>query len=386
MNTMQETDNVNNLKIGTLFSGIGAVEHALERMGIPTEIIFACDNDPFVKKSYFANYDISEERWFDDIRNFDATVYRNSIDLLVGGSPCQSFSIAGKRGGLDDTRGTLFYEYARVIKECSPKVFIYENVKGLINHDNGNTWRIIQDVFNELGYDIHYEVLNSRHYRIPQNRQRVFVVGFKTPRPDFSFPEKIPLEHTMQDFLEDYTDSKYFLSEKGVKFVTLEKNAKKRYTQINGDVALCQKRNQQMNWNGDFIFDLTDKPMSDEFVFPVKEVDGKYYLSEKMEEYVMSSGTKTYTTQPETDLPVARCLLQSMHKLHRAGVDNYVTHKGRIRKLTPRECLRLMGFQDSFKIVVSDTQMYRQSGNSIVVDVLIKILQQVNIQNYIFKT
>lgn len=113
-----------------------------------------------------------------------------------------------------------------------------------------------------------------------------------------------------------------------------------------------------------------------------RDVEEKYYLSEKVARYVLAGGTKNFKTSTETDLSVARPLLQSMHKMHRAGVDNYVTHKGRIRKLTPRECLRLMGFKDSFRIVVSDTSMYQQAGNSIVVDVLIAILKQMDITKY----
>ena len=120
----------------------------------------------------------------------------------------------------------------------------------------------------------------------------------------------------------------------------------------------------------------------DEFIFDVNDVEEKYYLSEKVAKYVLSSGTKNFKTSTKTDLDIARPLLQSMHKMHRAGVDNYVTHKGRIRKLTPRECLRLMGFNDSFNIVVSNTSMYQEAGNSIVVDVLIAILKQLDITKY----
>ena len=121
----------------------------------------------------------------------------------------------------------------------------------------------------------------------------------------------------------------------------------------------------------------------DEFIFNVDEVEEKYFLSQKVKRYVLSPGTKNFKTSTITDLPVARPLLQSMHKMHRAGVDNYVTYpKGRIRKLTPRECLRLMGFRDDFKIVVSNTQMYRQAGNSIVADVLVALLKQMDITKY----
>ncbi len=372
------------IRIGTLFSGIGAIEHALQRLKLKTEIVFAGDIDPYVKDAYFANYDISEKAWHDDVQEFSAKKYKYKVDLLVGGSPCQSFSMAGKRGGMEDTRGTLFYDFARIIQECKPKVFIFENVRGLVNHDKGNTWRVIQNVFNDLGYSINSKILNSSDYGIPQSRNRIFVVGFRKRNTDFLFPKPIKLQKTMQDFLEDHTDSKYFLGEKGVKFVTKITNQNKHYTQINGDIALCQKANQQTNWHGDFVFEEVEKKLEyDEFIFDVNEVDKKYYLSKAVKDYVLKSGTKNYKAAPGTDPEIARTLLQSMHKMHRSGVDNYVTHhKGRIRRLTPRECLRLMGFRDSFKIAVSDMQTYRQAGNSIVVDVLIAILRQMDITKY----
>jgi len=371
------------INLATMFSGIGAVEFALKRLQLKTNIIFASDNDKFVKESYFANYKIDESSWYNDVYDIQGEKYRGKIDLLVGGSPCQSFSMVGKRRGLEDTRGTLFYEFARVVKESQPKVFIYENVKGLINHDKGNTFETIKATFDQLGYKYFYKVMNAKDYGIAQHRERIFVVGFKDKRISFTFPEAISLEHTMQDFLEDYVDSKYYLKEKGVKFVTSSKNRKKRYTQINGDVAICQKANQQFNWHGDFIYESQDRQEFNEFIFDVNEVEEKYYLSEKVKNYVLASGTKGFKTSTKTDLKVARPLLQSMHKMHRAGVDNYVTHnKGRIRKLTPKECLRLMGFGDGFKQVVSDTQMYRQAGNSIVVDVLIALLKQMDISKF----
>jgi DNA (cytosine-5)-methyltransferase 1 len=369
------------VRLATLFSGIGAIEHAFQRLSIPHEIIFAGDIDTHVKKTYMANHKIQEKDWHNDITQFSAKKYKYKVDLLVGGSPCQSFSMVGKRAGLKDTRGTLFYDFARVISECRPKVFIFENVRGLLSHDQGRTWRIIQEVFESLGYKIFSQTLNSKDFGIPQHRERIFVVGFRSKKYLFEFPSSIKLESTMQDFLEDHIDSKYYLGDKGVKFVTSSKNRTKRYTQIDGDIALCQKANQQFNWHGDFVFEGVDKSIEfDEFVFNVNEVEEKYFLSKKVRDYVLAGGTKNFKTSKKTDLRVARPLLQSMHKMHRAGVDNYVTYsKGKIRKLTPRECLRLMGFRDNFKIVVSDTQMYRQAGNSIVVDVLIAILKQMDI-------
>lgn len=400
---------MNKLRLATAFSGIGAIEHAIERLNIPYEIVFASDNGEieldmseeeikknivgmtqvekkeyidqlylksrktnYVEKSYFANYEISKDKFFQDVRFIDGYEFRGTVDLFVGGSPCQSFSMVGKRGGFDDTRGTLFYEYARLVKEIQPKAFIYENVRGLLSHDNGNTWEIMKNVFSDLGYDWSYKVMNSRHYGVPQNRERIYVVGIKKDiaHKKFEFPEPVELKKTMKDYLESNVAEKYYLGKKGIEFVINHKNLMKRYTQINGDVALCETKNQQFNWHGDFRFEPFESIDSEDG----KEIAEKYYLSDKLVNYVMSSGTKGFYSKPEIDLDVARPLLSTMMKMHRAGVDNYVTTAGRIRKLTPRECLRLMGFSDTFKIEVSDTQIYKQAGNSIVVDVLMRIL------------
>lgn len=328
-----------------------------------------------VKASYTANYHINADDFHWNIAFLDGKQYTGKVDLFVGGSPCQSFSFVGKQRGLDDTRGTLFYEYARLIDEIKPKVFIYENVRAVTSHDGGKTWEKMQQVFSELDYSFSWKVLNARDYGIPQNRERLFVVGFRNDLDldvEFVFPKAIKLEKKMQDFLLDNAPGGYFLPKKGVAFVTNEKNLSKRFTQIDGDVQLCQKKNQQFNWHGDFVFQSEEEAEKNH----IPDLE-KYYLSEKVRKYVLSTGTKNFFSKPETDLEVARPLLTTMHKMHRAGVDNYVTTEGRLRKLTPRECLRLMGFSDSFKIVVSDTSMYQQAGNSIVVDVLIHIMEQI---------
>lgn len=328
-----------------------------------------------VKQSYMANYDISDEQFHWNVAFLNGKQYTKEVDLFVGGSPCQSFSLVGKQRGLDDTRGTLFYEYARLIDEINPKVFIYENVRAVTSHDNGKTWEKMQAVFEELGYDFSYSILNAKNYSIPQNRERLFVVGFRKDlklSKKFDFPLALPLEKRMKDFLIDNAPGGYFLPEKGVDFVTMEKNLTKRYTQIDGEVQLCQKKNQQFNWHGDFVFQSEEDAEAN----AIPELE-KYFLSEKVRKYVLATGTKNFYSKPKTDLDIARPLLNTMHKMHRAGVDNYVTTDGRLRKLTPRECLRLMGFSDSFKIEVSDTSMYQQAGNSIVVDVLIHIMTSI---------
>lgn len=328
-----------------------------------------------VRQSYMANYELPEEHFHWNVAFLDGHQYKGEVDLFVGGSPCQSFSLVGKQRGLDDTRGTLFYEYARLIDEIKPKVFIYENVRAVTSHDGGKTWEKMQEVFKELGYSFSWTVLNAKNYGIPQNRERLFVVGIRndlTQVAEFKFPEPIPLEKKMKDFLMENAPGGYFLPKKGVEFVTMEKNLSKKFTQIDGEVQLCQKKNQQFNWHGDFVFQSEE----DAQAHNIPDLE-KYFLSEKVRKYVLSSGTKNFYSKPAIDLEIARPLLTTMHKMHRAGVDNYVTTQGRLRKLTPRECLRLMGFSDTFKIVVSDTSMYQQAGNSIVVDVLIAIMRQV---------
>ena len=333
------------IRLATTFSGIGAIEYAFKRLGLKHEIIFAGDINDKCKETYFANYDIKEEQWHYDVHDFDAKLYRNKVDLLVGGAPCQAFSIVGDKRGFDDTRGTLFREFARIVKECKPKVFIFENVQGLLQHDNGKTWDVIYNTFKDYcGYDVHYQLLNARDYGIPQTRERLYCIGFRK-KTSFTYPAPIPLKYKMYDFLEDYAGGDYY---------DVEKNS---------------------------------KILSDNNEIKITEVSDKYYLTEKVARYVLCTGTKTFKTPIKTDLDIARPLLQSMHKMHRAGVDNYVTfNKSKgingLRRLTPRECLRLMGWGDDFAIVVSDTSMYMQAGNSSGVDVLIAILRQMDITKY----
>ena len=294
-----------------------------------------------VKTSYMANYKCDEDHFHWDVTFVDGHQYRNQVDLFVGGSPCQSFSALGKKRGLSDTRGTLFYEYARLVDEIQPKVFIYENVRAVLTNDCGRTWEKMKEVFEDLGYNIFFtnegkpSVLNALDYGIPQSRNRIFVVGFRSDiklEKEFEFPKAIKLEHNMADFLIDNTPEGCFLPKKTLIF--MEKEEK-------------------------------------------DAIDEKYFLSERIKKTIMSAGPNDMYGEPEIDREIALPLLSSMHKMHRAGTDNYVTTDGRIRRLTPRECLRLMGFSDDWEIVVADTPMYQQAGNSIVVDVLINILNEI---------
>lgn len=362
------------IRLATVFSGIGAAEYALKRTGYEFNIVFACDNgerklrsnyedvlknikrmnnterDRYIRKlydsetginyvesSYKANYPISDDRYYQDVKVLDGVEFFGKVDLFIGGSPCQSFSVMGKRKGLDEARGTLFYEYARLVQEIQPKVFIYENVYGMLNHDGGRTWKIISEIFDELGYIWVYWVLNAKDYGLPQNRRRIFVIGYKKAYSDFFVklqePEKKKLKLTMQDLLEKDIPNKYYLPEKGFKRVIDPKQIK--HVALNGVVARCQVACQQYNWFGDMRF---------ENVIPER----------------LQSDDRVYKGEYNGELGVARCL-------------------------TPRECLRLMGFADDFNIVVPDQHMYRQVGNSIAVNVIEEILRSV-IATGVFRT
>ncbi len=356
---------IEKVRIATVFSGIGAFEQSLNKLNRDYEVVFACDNgereikETFqeildyakknklsnrelndyvaflysktkkpnrMKESYFANYRISAERWYEDIRFIDGKDYTGQVDLLVGGSPCQSFSIIGKKAGLEDARGTLFYEYARLIKEIQPKAFIYENVPGMLVHERGNTWKTIREIFESLGYKIDYRVLNAKDYGIPQDRRRLFAVGLRDNDLCFDFPKPIELKTTMFDYLEPKVASRFYLGKKGFEFVTNPKY--KNRARINRDIIQTEKANQQFNWNGDFVFEPLSKEKHDEEI------------------------------------------------LDRAYVGEFNGQKGVIRQLTHRECMRLMGFPDSYQIVVPNVWAYRQAGNSIVVNVLEAIARE----------
>lgn len=379
------------LRIGTVFSGIGAAEHALEQLGAAVQIAFACDNgerylkptdkdllaqmdaerdpikkeelsiklaektksdieatlppmnDPvareravrelydstkrinYVERSYKKNYKISEECWFQDVRFLDGTRFKGKVDLFVGGSPCQSFSTYGKKGGLGDARGTLFFEYARLVQEIQPKAFIYENVRGLKIHKGGTTWAKMKEIFESLNYDIEEQILDAVDYGLPQMRKRMFVVGIKrtVPHAKYKFPEPIKLEKKVCDYLDAVVPDEYYLPIKGFKWVT-ETVRNDNKARVNRDIMGCQTAVQQINWSGDFR------------VEPAKP-------SHLASSYI--------------------------HVERWGDIEQAVA-----RKLTPGECLRLMGFED-FVIDVPDRVAYRQSGNSIAVPVIKAVMQ-----------
>ncbi len=440
-------------KIGTDFSGIGSPEAALKRLGLPHENIFACDIDKFAKQSFLALN--NPNKFYDDITTRD---YKEApqLDLYVAGFPCQSFSMAGKRGGFDDVRGTLFFNVAEFIKVNQPKCFILENVKGLLSHDSGRTYQTITDVLTNcggtlngqirldniedgLGYHIYTKVLNTKDYGIPQNRERIFIVGFKDWK-EFRFPKKIPLELRLKDILQDNPNSKFYLSNQRIK--TLEKNKRSiGFTDTDKkNVANCLIASYyKLLTDGEYII-----------------VPKKYYLSDKMiksfskhKERHKEKGTG-FQWQPKNGDDIANCLRANaalcptdnsiiVHSLfprssktgkggtgHLSKEDGTTycldtkntqaieiiggtqknaarmfdisptlttamgdggghipihNYKNKIRRLTPLECWRLQGFTDEefYKVekVNSDTQLYKQAGNSITVNVMVEILRKI---------
>ena len=218
----------NTVRIATAFSGIGSPEMALQQLGVKHDIVFACDIDKPAKKSYFANYPITEDRWCDDINILDATKYKGQVDLFVAGVCCQPWSLAGKLKGLDDARGQLFYQFVRVSCECAPKVWIFENVANILCHKtdvDGEkilSWSIlVNDMETEfkkagLNYHLHWRVLDASDYGVPQHRERVFCIGFLDEtgdgKSDFLFPAPIKLEKSMPDYLDGKTSGKRLLN------------------------------------------------------------------------------------------------------------------------------------------------------------------------------
>lgn len=291
-------------KLVSLFAGIGGIDLGFEFAGF--ECIWANDFDKFACQTYRANVG-------DQIVEGDIRLTKNQIpahDILVGGFPCQPFSTLGKLQGFEDemNRGTLFFEIMDIITKHDTKVVVLENVKNLINHDNGKTFARIKQELDNAGYDVNAQILNSQDYGIPQRRNRIFIVAFNRryfKTGEFVYPDKEELKVTTQDLLDE-------------------------------------------------------------------NVPEKYFLTKKLEKTILGMGTKGYMVKPTIDLPISKTLTATMHKMHRASQDNYVTDyknynrnvlekekRIAVRKLTPNECRQLQGFPNEWIQVVSDCQAYK---------------------------
>ena len=303
-----------------LFAGIGGTRAGFEAAG--GECVFTSEWDKYAQKTYEANYG---EQPFGDIRTVKTSQIPD-FDILLAGFPCQPFSIAGvskkvsmgrAHGFSDDKQGNLFFEIARIIEAKQPTGFMLENVKNLMSHDKGNTFRVIVDILDELGYTVSYQLIDAKNI-VPQHRERTYIVGFRKDLvPEgfkFQFPEVKNRMPKLKTILEKTVDDKYTLSDKLWNYL----------------VAYAAKHKEKGNGFG---YGLGDPEGT------TRTLSARYYKD---------------------------------------GSEILIAQKGKNpRRLTPRECARLMGFDDSFKIIVSDTQAYRQFGNSIVVPVVKLIAEQI---------
>lgn len=302
------------IKIIDLFAGIGGIRKGAEQAFGKNnlECVFTSEINKFSIQTYKANY--GEEHIHGDITKVEAKDIPDH-DLLLGGFPCQAFSHAGKGLGFADTRGTLFFDINRILAEKKPKVFLLENVKKLISHDKGQTFKVILNCLEQNGYKVFYKVLKARDFGVPQNRERIFIVGFLDHSVEFNFPEPIGVPTRVGDILEPSTDPKYTLSDK------LWAGHQKR------------KENNKLNGKG--------------FGYQMVSHDSAY------------TGTLS-----------ARYYKDGSEILINQGSQNP-------RKITPKEAARLQGFPEDFVIPVSDNQAYKQFGNSVCVPVIAAIVNEI---------
>lgn len=401
------------IKVGTDFSGIGSPEQAIKNLGIEHSVEFSCEIDKFARESYLANHET--KRMYEDItkRNHSEV---EQLDLYVAGFPCQAFSLAGKQLGFEDVRGTLFFNVADFIRENQPKAFVLENVKGLVSHDNGRTFQTIIDLLSNgggtvngqmsmdffedgLGYHIYYKVLNTKEHGIPQNRERIFIVGFKEPR-NYSFPIAEPLKLKLKDLLEDEVDEKYFLSDKMLKHLIKHPRSQdfisKETESVNCITANYSKQSSDLQY-------LQVKSATKRGYEEAKEGDSINYSvpSSKTRRGRVGKGVaQTLDTACNQEVMIgamrgrnpknpksrkAGLETEQMLEINENGTSNCLTSvqkdnlvvTDKIRRLTPLECFRLQGFPDSFKKVVSDSQLYKQAGNSITVNVIQKVIKNI---------
>lgn len=297
-----------------LFAGIGGTRLGFWQTG-KVEVVFSSEINKFSVKTYEANYgDVP----VGDITQVDAADIPDH-DILVGGFPCQAFSQAGLKKGFNDTRGTLFFDIARILQAKRPKAFLLENVRNLVSHDHGKTFEVITSTLDELGYELYYRVLSSKDYGVPQNRQRIYIVGFDREQVPFAscfaFPEPTsPADLKLGQILEQNVDPKYTISDK--------------------------------LWDG--------------------------HQRRRRDNSAAGKGFGYSLFNAES--PYANTISARYYK---DGSEILIAQEGKNpRKLTPREAARLQGFPESFIIPVSDTQAYRQFGNSVSVPVIHAIALQ----------
>lgn len=291
-----------------LFAGIGGIRIGFEDLG--GKCVFSSEWDKYAQITYEANFGEKPEGDITKIDEKDIPPF----DVLLAGFPCQPFSQAGLKRGFSDTRGTLFFDIARIVNHHRPKVVFLENVKRFKTHDSGNTYKVIKETLEKMGYTVYAEVLNAKDFGVPQNRERIYIIGF-LGNVDFSFPKATKKDTRVEDILQKNVDIKYTISDR------LWAGHKRR------------KSEHQAKGFG-FGYSLFNK-------------DSKYTSTMSARYY--KDGSEILIEQKDNNP----------------------------RKLTPKEASRLQGFPDNFKIPVSDTQAYKQFGNSVAVPVIRSLAQRI---------
>lgn len=336
------------MKFLDLFSGIGGFRLGLERSG-HTPVGYV-EIDKFARQSYQAMYDTTGEWTAEDINKVTDEEWRKfngTVELIAGGFPCQSFSIAGKREGfLNQTKGTLFFEVARAVKQIKPRFVFLENVKGLLNHDKGNTFRTILNTLDELGYDVEWRIYNSKDFGVPQNRERVYIIGHL--RGD-SGREVFPF------FGEDGEVNKSTVKQLGNLSDSNSFGGNPQTGRVYSDDGISPTLNTMQGGGRE------PKVM-------VKEATEKGYDIATVGDSINISQPNSTTRRGRVGHGVANTLVTGSEQAT-------LTSEYRIRKLTPRECWRLQAFPDEIfdkaqQAGLSDSQLYKQAGNSVTVNVI----------------
>jgi DNA (cytosine-5)-methyltransferase 1 len=424
------------LRIGSDFSGVGAFNQALIRLGVEYKEVFACDMDKFARDTFIHNY--GEPEYY-PTNVYDREIPSESLDIYMTSPPCQAFSLAGKRLGKEDKRGILFFNSHEFIQVNKPRFFIFENVKGLLSDDGGRTF---QEWVNMLGgksvngvpvlfpyddsvpYHLYWQVLNAKHHGVPQNRERVFLIGIRDDADNrFQFPREEHLTKRLKDVLEDEVDEKYFLSEKMLGYLENRSdnfnNGKINYRTENDYATAITKSSGSIDISDNIIKVKSatsngyEEAREDIWIADYRADEGLRIRKDDISPCMTSSmrdsqewSPKAGTRNPplvgyndkrlnqtiaKNELPNGKPMMldtynQSIHEecptlkaRHAQNNDRKLWDGYKIRRLTPRECFRLMDFPDTFTWIVSDSQAYKQAGNSIVVNVLYKILKQLPI-------
>lgn len=403
------------LKVGSDFSGVGAFNQALIRLGINYKELFACDMDKYARQTFIHNY--GEPEYY-PTNVYEREIPSEPLDIYMTSPPCQAFSLAGKRLGKNDKRGILFFNSLEFIQVNKPRYFIFENVKGLLSDDGGKTFSewvnylggksvngnpVIFTYSDSVPYHLYWKVLNAKNHGVPQNRERIFLVGIRDDSDNnFTFPAKEHLSKRLKDVLEDEVDEKYFFSEERINTITNAERSIGWTDPDKKDAANCVLTMYSKNpTDGEYLkiksatskgYEEATEGDSINLSVPNSETrrgrvgkqiaqtldtgcqQGVIYndkrLNETLEKNNLPKGDvkaiDTYNKKVQDNAPT---LTEPHHNTTRLW-DGY-----KIRRLTPRECFRLMDFPDTFTWPVSDSQAYKQAGNSIVVNVLYKILK-----------